>query len=69
MVNEVLQYLITYKYGVDIDCTAGGGGHAEAIWSDVEFEGGSLLAIDRDVEAVAATRNRMRQLRRIRVGC
>ncbi|ESS31209.1 MraW methylase family protein [Toxoplasma gondii VEG] len=69
MVNEVLQYLITSKDGLYIDCTAGGGGHAEAIWRAVEFEGGRLLAIDRDEEAVAATRNRMRQLRRIRVGC
>ncbi|KEP62688.1 UNVERIFIED_CONTAM: MraW methylase family protein [Hammondia hammondi] len=69
MVNEVLQYLITSKDGVYVDCTAGGGGHAEAIWRAVELEGGRLLAIDRDEEAVAATRNRMRQLQKVRVGC
>ncbi|CBZ54817.1 putative S-adenosyl-methyltransferase mraW [Neospora caninum Liverpool] len=68
MVQEVLQYLITAKDGVYVDCTAGGGGHVEAIWRAVASEGGRLLAIDRDEEAVEATRNRLRQLQ-AREGC
>ncbi|PFH36988.1 MraW methylase family protein [Besnoitia besnoiti] len=62
MLEEVLQYLVTAKNGVYVDCTAGGGGHTAAVWERVAPEGGKVLAIDMDAEAVSATRERMQRL-------
>src|SRR5262249_55653123 len=53
---EVLQYLALRDHEVYIDCTVGGGGHAEAI---LEAARCRLIGIDRDPAAIAATRERL----------
>lgn len=52
--DETIKYLNIDKTGKYIDCTAGGGGHSRQILERLE-EGGLLIAIDRDNEAVAET--------------
>jgi 16S rRNA (cytosine1402-N4)-methyltransferase len=57
MREEVLQALGLGRGGLFLDGTVGGGGHAEAILeADARAE---LLAIDRDVEALAHARERL----------
>ena len=56
LVDEVMSHLVAGP-GLYLDGTAGGGGHAEAL---LERCGGcSVLAVDRDPEAVEATRSRL----------
>lgn len=59
MVNEVIGYLMTDRGGTYLDATAGGGSHSFEIISRLE-DAGRLLAIDRDAEAVAETRGRLK---------
>lgn len=59
MVDEVIRFLIIRRDGDFIDATAGGGSHSEAILSQLD-DRGRLLAIDRDAEAIAATRDRLK---------
>ncbi len=57
MRSEIVEGLSPQPGGVYVDCTAGGGGHAEAL-----LEAGPLsrvVAFDRDVEAVARVRERL----------
>ncbi len=56
--KESLSYLITAPDGVYVDCTLGGGGHAEAILE--QLRGGRLVGFDRDDEAIRASRDRLR---------
>lgn len=58
MVEEVVAGLAADPDGAYVDATAGGGGHS---WSLLQALGpkGKLLAMDRDQEAVAATRARL----------
>ncbi|MBQ9545102.1 MAG: 16S rRNA (cytosine(1402)-N(4))-methyltransferase RsmH [Clostridia bacterium] len=44
--------------GVYVDCTLGGGGHAQMIASQLS-EKGRLIGIDRDPEAIAASKERL----------
>ena len=55
MVQEVLQGLVVDPGGIYLDATAGGGGHSRAILQALNPEG-YLIAVDRDMEAVAAAR-------------
>ncbi len=62
MVAEVLEFLVPGAGRVMVDCTLGGGGHAEALLSGVGPGGGTidrLIGIDRDPEALAAARERL----------
>jgi len=53
LLNETLQGLKIRSDGVYIDCTFGRGGHSRAILDQLG-EDGSLLAFDRDPDAIAA---------------
>ncbi|MFQ5803108.1 MAG: 16S rRNA (cytosine(1402)-N(4))-methyltransferase RsmH [Candidatus Methylomirabilales bacterium] len=59
LVREVLASLQPQSEGVYLDCTVGGGGHATAI---LEAAGAPsrLVGIDRDPEAIAVARDRLR---------
>lgn len=57
MAEEALHWLALRPHGVYVDGTAGGGGHSEAIAR--QLEGGRLIALDRDLEAVARVRQRL----------
>lgn len=58
LLNETLSALRPHEGGVYLDGTVGGGGHSEAILNAVQGRG-SLYAIDRDREALAAARIRL----------
>jgi len=58
MLNEVIAALDVRPGGRYIDCTLGGGGHAEAILERAQ-PGGALLGIDADPQAVERGRERL----------
>lgn len=58
MLNACIQALRIRPEGVYIDCTAGLGGHSEQIARRLT-EGGRLLCIDQDTDAVRACRQRL----------
>lgn len=58
MVEEVLNGLKIRPDGIYVDCTVGGGGHSEAILNCME-SGGRLVALDQDVDAIAAAKKRL----------
>jgi 16S rRNA (cytosine1402-N4)-methyltransferase len=57
LLPKVLEYLNVDSAGIYVDCTAGEGGYAEAILE--RLISGQLLALDRDADALAATRKRL----------
>ena len=58
MLEEAVEKLITDKRGIYVDCTLGGGGHAREIIS--RLDGGLLIGIDRDQEAIDAAAQRLK---------
>lgn len=56
LLQEVIRYLRPVPGGVAIDATLGGGGYARALRDQIT-PGGTLLAIDRDAQAVARGRS------------
>ena len=58
MLNEVLAAIDVHPGGRYVDCTFGGGGHAEAIIERAQ-PGGTLLGIDASAEAVERGRARL----------
>jgi 16S rRNA (cytosine1402-N4)-methyltransferase len=58
MLKECIDGLNIKPNGLYVDCTAGGGGHSYAI-AERLTEGGKLIAIDRDPEAIAAVTKRL----------
>ena len=58
MLKECIDGLNIRPDGLYVDCTAGGGGHSFAI-AERLTEGGKLVAIDRDPEAIAAVTERL----------
>lgn len=55
MVSEALDALRVRRDGLYMDCTLGGGGHSQAILD----AGGTVVAIDRDPEAIAWSQRRL----------
>ena len=58
MLNEVLSLLQPSRGGVFVDGTLGGGGHAEAVLERLP-QGGRLIGIDRDADAIAEAGKRL----------
>jgi 16S rRNA (cytosine1402-N4)-methyltransferase len=58
MLKEVLELLSPDRGGLFVDCTLGGGGHAEAVLNALP-EGSRLIGIDRDGDAIAAASLRL----------
>ncbi|QKY68953.1 16S rRNA (cytosine(1402)-N(4))-methyltransferase RsmH [Lentibacillus sp. CBA3610] len=56
--EEVLKGLAVKPDGTYVDCTVGGGGHAERIASHLNSNG-LLIAFDQDPEALEAAKNRL----------
>jgi 16S rRNA (cytosine1402-N4)-methyltransferase len=57
LAGPALEWLRIREDGVYVDCTVGGGGHAERIAA--RLRGGRLIALDRDPQAVEAARARL----------
>src|SRR5260370_16463115 len=57
VVRELMPALEAAPGGTLIDCTVGGGGHAEALLAAAP--GASLVGLDRDPEALAAAAGRL----------
>lgn len=57
LLEAALEYLAVHPEGTYVDCTAGAGGHAEAIAR--KLNQGRLLALDRDATAVAMATTRL----------
>ncbi len=58
LVAEVLELLAPRSEGLYLDCTAGGGGHTQALL-EASAPRGLVCALDQDPEAVAAVRERL----------
>ncbi len=60
LLDETLQALHIVPGGIYVDGTAGGGGHSHAIAS--ELDGGKLIALDQDPDAIAVASKRLEAL-------
>lgn len=58
LLQESVDFLITDKNGIYVDCTMGGAGHSCAFAAQLEADG-LLLGIDQDEDAVAASSERL----------
>ena len=58
LLKESVEFLITDKNGIYVDCTMGGAGHSCGFASQLE-PGGLLLGIDQDDDAIAASSERL----------
>lgn len=61
LLDEVIEYLKPQPGQLMVDCTAGGGGHSEAILERL-LPGGRLIALDQDAEAVKAAGKKLEGL-------
>lgn len=57
LLNECIEALNVKSDGIYVDCTAGGGGHSSEILK--KLDGGMLVDIDKDEEALAVCRQRL----------
>lgn len=57
MLGECIDGLDIKPDGVYLDCTLGGGGHSEKIVS--QLQGGKLIAVDKDIEAIKSSQTRL----------
>ena len=58
LLAESVDFLITDKNGIYVDCTMGGAGHSSAFAAQLE-SGGLLIGIDQDDDAIAAGSERL----------
>ncbi len=58
--RQVIDYLVQSPEGVYLDCTVGGGGHAEEILKRLN-NNGFLIGIDADADALAFARERLQR--------
>ena len=59
LLQESIDFLITDKNGIYVDCTMGGAGHSRGFASQLEAEG-LLIGIDQDEDAIAGGSERLR---------
>ena len=57
MLQECMDALDIKPNGIYVDCTAGGGGHSEAILK--RLDKGTLISLDQDDEAIETCKNRL----------
>ena len=60
LLHETVDALSPERGGTYVDCTAGGGGHSYEIARRLP-EGGRLISLDRDPDAIAAATERLRE--------
>ena len=65
MLNEVIENLNINPNGIYVDCTAGGGGHSSAIYE--KLKNGLLVAIDKDIDAINACKEKFADKQNIRL--
>jgi 16S rRNA (cytosine1402-N4)-methyltransferase len=58
LLDEVVRWIGPKAFGTYVDCTAGGGAHAEGMLATVAGRA-NLLGLDRDPEAIAAAERRL----------
>jgi len=58
LLNEIKESIITNKDGIYVDATLGFGGHSNMILDNISDKA-RLIGIDRDLEAIEASRNRL----------
>ena len=61
LLEEAIEYLSIDPEGLYVDCTFGEGGHSEAILK--QLTSGRLIALDRDLTAIEAGRERLAEYR------
>lgn len=59
LLNEAVDYLVTDRAGIYVDGTLGGGGHSYEICKRLQ-EGGRLIGIDQDADAIRAAAGRLK---------
>ncbi len=64
--QEVVDLLVTTPGGVYVDCTVGGGGHAEAILNKLNSNG-LLIGLDADADALAFAQKRLSNFPNVRL--
>lgn len=60
LVNETVNYLITKKDGIYVDCTAGEGGHIKAICEFCEDQA-KIIGLDIDFEVLQIAENKLKE--------
>ena len=65
LLNEATDGLNIKKDGIYVDGTMGGGGHSQVILSHLS-ENGLLIGIDRDTEALSASKERLKNFKNVR---
>jgi 16S rRNA (cytosine1402-N4)-methyltransferase len=58
LADQAVEYLVTSKDGIYVDCTAGGGGHAELILKRIN-KNGILICLDADPDALDYVEKRL----------
>jgi 16S rRNA (cytosine1402-N4)-methyltransferase len=58
LADQVVEYLVTKRDGIYVDCTAGGGGHAELILKRIN-KNGILICLDADPDALGYIEKRL----------
>lgn len=59
LLNESISYLDINKNGIYVDCTVGGAGHSTQIAGKLT-EKGTLICLDKDIEAIKASEERLK---------